>query len=539
MTPPDALALAMTEGVSWRSASPPWRTSRRRSKLDAAQDLRGCRLAGTFSLISLGCRVNYADGQAVRRQLEEAGLAYRPMQGRTEADVYVVNTCTVTAQADFDARAWIRRVKSWNPSAFVLATGCYAQMAAKQLRAEGADLVVGARETGRLAEVLSGLLARPGALETQAACPPTRHRGEACGYHGPILSARSRTLQGASPAASTAAPRAWPRMGFGAAYGAAPTDVQDRARPVLKVHDGCDQCCSFCVIPFTRGRSRSLPPAEAVAAYRALVRGGAREVVLSGVHLAAYGRDLDPPVPFSRLLETLCAEDDGVRLRLSSLDPSALTDDLLQVVAGSKKICPHFHVAVQSADPEVLRIMRRPYTVEAMRARISALCERMPSLNLGADVLVGFPGETEDAFERTLRFIEFFPFTYLHVFPYSPRPHTRASRLPDHVGEAAKRRRAGRLLDLSRTRRDKFLAGHVGGVFEAIAEAPSHRDPGEWTATTRDYVRMVFRADGRPRGTVVRLRADAIEGSRLRGMLIGAGEGGEAASGTERPHAMS
>ncbi|MBI2059672.1 MAG: tRNA (N(6)-L-threonylcarbamoyladenosine(37)-C(2))-methylthiotransferase MtaB [Nitrospirae bacterium] len=455
----------------------------------------------TFTVISMGCRTNYSDSQALKQKLAAEGLRYVPFAPGIPADLYVINTCTVTSRADFDSRSWVRKAKQWNPDSTVVATGCYAQIQSAKLLGAGADLVLGNLEKDRIGEVLRL------ALEDRR----------------PVVSEKIR------------------RKGIPFATGT--SDDQDRTRPVLKLQDGCDQCCSFCIIPTTRGHSRSLPPDAAVEQYRRLVGLGAREVVLSGINLSSYGEDLVPRTTLADLLNRFEGEKDGAWIRISSIEPSGLTEDLLAVIRSSRKICPHFHVPLQSGDSEVLERMNRPYSIEKYEEKIRALANvRIAArrdagrtldvsggqevhdsgeseMCIGTDVMVGFPGESEAQFENTLRAVEGLPFAYLHVFPYSVRSGTKAAKMKGLVDRKTRQRRSTTMSRLGDRKRTEFLQRQVGFVHEALVESRGKR-PAEWRATTRNYIRMSFSGSGDLRNRIVKLRGLSVEGVRLHAAMV-------------------
>jgi threonylcarbamoyladenosine tRNA methylthiotransferase MtaB len=412
---------------------------------------------------NFGCRATQADGAALERQFEEHGLSRA--QAPAQAAVVVLNTCTVTAAADGDARAAIRRVQRQNPEARIVVTGCYAQRAPAEISAlPGVSLVVGNSHKHRLAEiVLNSETAMPeratfvplAALATNSQRPTTD--GQRPIFVSDIF-AHTELL--AAPV-------------FDAA--------NERTRPNLKVQDGCDNRCSFCVIPYVRGHSRSLPMKQVLGEVNALVESGYREVVISGINLGRWGRDLDAavsPSTFEDLIRAILAETSLEKLRISSVEPMDWSDELISLVASSSRIAKHAHVPMQSGSDVVLRRMHRKYRPWHYREKIEKIRAAMPTAAIGADVMVGFPGETDAEFEATRRMIEDLPLTYLHVFTYSPRPGTPAADMAGQVPVQVARDRNRVLRELAAEKKFSFMRGFVGQEIEAITLAAVSDHPG-------------------------------------------------------------
>jgi len=417
---------------------------------------------------NFGCRATQADGAALERQFAELGLdrAANPAQ----AAVVVLNTCTVTAAADQDARAAVRRVQRQNPDAQIVVTGCYAQRAPEELAVlPGVALVIGNSHKHQLAEIaMAGHALSLGAPEksSEEFIP---------------LAALSRR-----PTADDQRPIFVSDIFAHTELLAAPVfeAANERTRPNLKVQDGCDSRCSFCVIPFVRGQSRSLELDRILHEVNTLVAAGYREVVISGINLGRWGRDLDVspqtsalstpqrPTTNGRRLESLihailtetCLE----KLRISSVEPMDWSDELIALVASSPRIAKHAHVPLQSGSDTVLRRMHRKYRPWHYREKIEKIHAAMPTAAIGADVMVGFPGETEAEFEATRRLIEDLPFTYLHVFTFSARPGTPAAVMPNQVSVHVARERNRVLRELAAEKKLAFMRGFIGSEVEAI-----------------------------------------------------------------------
>jgi threonylcarbamoyladenosine tRNA methylthiotransferase MtaB len=386
---------------------------------------------GKFFVQNFGCRATQADGAALESMLAARGLM--AAEQRSDAELVVLNTCTVTAAADEDVRHTVRRVHRENPLARILVTGCYAQRAPQELaQMPGVEWVVGNSHKNVIAEMVT-----------------------AAPYHGRILVGdifEQRDLL-AAPVADAAG---------------------DRTRPNLKIQDGCNNRCSFCIIPFVRGRSRSASPEQVIDQVRSLSRTH-REVVLSGINLGRWGREPGSSLRLVDLLRRLLNETDIERLRLSSVEPMDFSDDLLRLMASSVRIAKHVHAPLQSGCDRTLRRMHRKYRPRHYAGRIEMARALMPDAAVGADVMVGFPGETADEFEESRRFIESLPFTYLHVFTYSERPGTPAAARTDHVPWPVRKERNRILRTLAAEKNLAFRRSFVGRTLSVVTlHEPGH-----------------------------------------------------------------
>jgi len=499
------------------------RLLRRRAK-SRAPKYATIEIVSAFYVENFGCRATQADGAALERQFEERGFS---RASAADADLVILNTCTVTAAADQDARAAIRRVQRKNPKAKIVVTGCYAQRAPEEIAAlPGVSCVVGNSHKHQLAEIaLRNVFAR-----SEFAKPASGFRLSASGNVasdlglrtsglGPRISSFSDTpvaaevslpdpIGGFVPLASLTSENRGPEAGSLIFVSdifahteliAAPVfdASSERTRPNLKVQDGCDNRCSFCVIPYVRGQSRSLPLPQILREVNALAESGYREVVVSGINLGRWGRDLSraasgfgppafgfessnteaafpgaegrkPDAGFEDLLRVILAETSVEKLRISSVEPMDWTDELISLVAESPRIAKHAHVPLQSGSDAVLRRMHRKYRPSHYREKIEKIRAAMPTAAIGADVMVGFPGESEAEFEATRRLIEDLPFTYLHVFTYSARPGTPAAAMPNQVPVHVARERNRILRELAAEKKLAFMRGFVGKTIEAI-----------------------------------------------------------------------
>ncbi len=417
----------------------------------------------TFYIEQFGCRATQADGAAIERQLREQGCELASHS--RAADVVILNTCTVTAAADTQAREAIRKLHAANPSTCIIVTGCYAQRAPEELAAlPGVSFVVGNSHKPQIPNLLRSIASLP-------LHPTSSDLSVGAQHAAPLLAILPHSV-GSSGQATILTGDIFdlsevlvaPVLG----------GEGNHTRPTLKIQDGCNARCSFCVVPFVRGKSRSLPPEKVVAEIQRLADSGYREIVLSGINLGAYGRDLSPRVTFLELLLRILDETPVERLRVSSLEPLDVSLTLIDLIASSDRLAPHFHMPLQSASDRILAAMHRWYRAEHYARRVELIHERLPHAAVGADVITGFPGESEADHAATLRFIAERPFTYLHVFSYSPRPGTKAAALPHQVPGRVIKRRARELRALAETKSAEFRASQIGRTLRVLT---LRRDP--------------------------------------------------------------
>jgi threonylcarbamoyladenosine tRNA methylthiotransferase MtaB len=418
----------------------------------------------TFYVENFGCRATQADGAAMERQFRDRGMAHASKP--SEAEIVVLNTCTVTASADRDARAAIRRIHRQNPQCRIVVTGCYAQRAPEEIAAlPGVTEVIGNSHKHQLVNI---------------ACP----RGSSC--------AKSDE-EGQPPTASDQRPVYVSDIFAHTELLAAPVfaAANQRTRPILKVQDGCDNRCSFCIIPQVRGSSRSLPRQQILREVNALVAAGYREVVISGINLGRWGKDFAQPSRFEDLIRAILDESALEKLRISSVEPMDWSDELITLMARSPRIAKHAHVPMQSASDRILRLMHRKYRPWHYREKIEKIRAAMPSAAIGADVMVGFPGETNRDFGQTLRMVEELPFTYLHVFTYSARPGTPAAAAKNQIPPAVANRRNRVLRELAAEKKHSFLQSFLGKNISAIT---LNQFDGEHTeCLTDNYLKLWLR----------------------------------------------
>ena len=432
----------------------------------------------TVALTTLGCRLNQVESQEMGALLE--GRGFRVVPAGSPAQVHVVNTCTVTGRADFSDRQAIRRITRDEPGAFLVVTGCYAQTDPDTVAAlPGVDLVVGNQEKYRLPDLLDSLVKR--ARPAMAVAD--------------IREARSVPV-------------------------APVTRMTGRSRPFVKIQDGCQHRCAFCIVPAARGGSRSQEPKVVLDQVRALAEAGYPDVTLTGVDIGHYGWDLYPRTSLAALVRSLAGVPRLRWLRLSSVLPSYFTDDLVDAVGTLPAVAPHLHLPLQSGSDRVLRLMRRPYHTGMYRALVDRLAAAIPGLGLGADIIVGHPGETDEDFEATLALVGSLPFSYLHVFTYSDRKGTEAARRPGHVPATVIRERSQRLRRLGREKSHAFRSALVGSAREVLVLEARDHQTGLLSGLTSNYVEVLFPGPdglGRRMATV---EIAEVRGERTHGRLV-------------------
>jgi threonylcarbamoyladenosine tRNA methylthiotransferase MtaB len=429
----------------------------------------------TFFIEQFGCRATQADGAAIERQLLEQGSL--PATSAPAADIVVLNTCTVTAAADAQARDAIRKIHAANPAARILVTGCYAQRAPEELAAlPGVSFVVGNSHKPQIPKLLYSIsTASQNEFERAEFAPATRSAQGIPPLHlAPILTGNVFELTDVLVA---------PILG----------GEGNHTRPTLKIQDGCNSRCSFCVIPFVRGKSRSLTPQTVLSEIQRLADSAFREIVLSGINLGTYGRDLSPRVEFLDLLRRILGETSVQRLRISSIEPLDVTRDLIDLFASTPRLAPHFHMPLQSASDRILAAMHRWYRAVHYARRVELIQDRLPNAAIGADVITGFPGESEADHAATLEFIAARPFTYLHVFSYSQRPGTKAAALSSQLPGNIIKCRARELRSLADSKSAAFRQSQLGRTLRGLT---LHRkpddDPSSTPALSENYLQVLL-----------------------------------------------
>ncbi|MDN5345490.1 MAG: threonylcarbamoyladenosine tRNA methylthiotransferase MtaB [Clostridia bacterium] len=432
--------------------------------------------APRVALVSLGCKVNQNELEAIQHLFQAAGYEVVPFPDK--ADVYVVHTCTVTHISDRKSRQLIRRAIRANPEAIVAVTGCYAQVAPGEvLNIPGVDVVVGTRERHRLVELVE----------------QAREKGAL------VNAVRAHVA--------------------GEAFEELPLVEVSRARAFLKIQEGCEEFCTYCIVPYARGPLRSRAPAAILAEVRRLIAAGYLEIVLTGVHTGAYGRNLPGEVDLAGLLRQLVQVPGLRRLRISSIDPLDFTPALKEVLTGEEVICPHFHIPLQSGDDHILARMGRRYTGSYYVDLVASLRNRRPRAAFTSDVMVGFPGETEAQFANTLQLVREAALAGIHVFPYSPRRGTPAAAMPDQVPPEVKKDRERRLLQLGRYLARQYAREFLNETLAVLAERPLPGQPGVYEGYTGNYLRVAFPATGDWTGKIVNVRLETLKGGLIWGKL--------------------
>ncbi len=429
-------------------------------------------------IITFGCKVNQYESAMMAESL--AGLAFVPASGGDPLDLVLVNTCTVTARADQQARQTIRRLAREHPGVPLWVTGCYAQRAPEAVAAlPGVAMVFGNPEKVRVADLAAGGSPRS----------------------GPLI--RVRSFSGQEPFIT----------------GCEVSRFPGHTRAWLKIQDGCSHACTYCIVPAVRGPARSLPWEKVPASLENLADKGFQEIVLTGVDLGQYGRDLYPPASLADLLRRLAHKTWPFRLRLSSLEPQGLTGELLAALAGLPNLCPHFHLPLQSGSAGVLQAMGRPYGPDHFRDMVQELFRRFPEAALGLDILVGFPGESEGDFEATRRLVEALPVAYLHVFPFSPRPGTPAQAMAGLSG-AEIRRRTHIMRRLGAEKKKAFYHRHLGREAEVLVEGPMPGRPGWLKGLSANYLRVLLPGPPSWRNRRLKVRFSALKDEVLVGRAL-------------------
>lgn len=419
----------------------------------------------TVAFHTLGCKVNHYETEAIWQLFQKDG--YDKVEFDTASDVYVINTCTVTNTGDKKSRQVIRRAIRKNPDAVICVTGCYAQTSPAEVMAiPGVDIVVGTQDRVKMLEYIEQF----------------KREREPINGVGNIM--KSRVYEELDVPTFT-----------------------DRTRASLKIQEGCNNFCTFCIIPWARGLMRSRDPKEVIKQAQQLVEAGYKEIVLTGIHTGGYGEDLKD-YSLARLLEDLEHVQGLKRIRISSIEASQLTDEVITVIDRSEKVVRHLHIPLQSGSNTVLKRMRRKYTMEFFGERLDRLKEVLPGLAVTSDVIVGFPGETEGEFQETYDFIAKHKFSELHVFPYSKRTGTPAARMDDQVDEDVKNDRVHRLIELSNQLAKEYSARFEGDVLELIPEErdKENQDSGQFIGYTDNYLKVKVPATEEMIGKLVKVK---------------------------------
>ncbi|NLH01645.1 MAG: tRNA (N(6)-L-threonylcarbamoyladenosine(37)-C(2))-methylthiotransferase MtaB, partial [Clostridiales bacterium] len=380
-----------------------------------------------YKTVTLGCKVNQFETQALEAILRSRG--FTPAEGEESADVVIVNTCAVTAESGRKSRQAIRKLAGENPEALVAVCGCYSQLSPADAEELGADVIHGSGDKERFADDIQKALSEKSRIEWR---------------DNPF----ERRVMEDLPAGA----------------------VDGRTRAMLKIQDGCTNFCAYCIIPYTRGRVRSLPPERCAEQAGILAEQGFRELVITGIEIASYGRDLEPRHSLADAIEAAASKSGDMRIRLGSLEPTVITDDFCRRISAIGKVCPHFHLSLQSGCNEILRRMNRKYDTARFYESVCLLRQHFPDCGITADLIVGFPGETEENHSETLEFIKKCGFSSMHIFPYSKRPGTKAAQMEGQIPNAVKARRSAEAQRLASAMEDEFLNSCIGKEFQVLFE---------------------------------------------------------------------
>lgn len=433
----------------------------------------------TVAFHTLGCKVNFYDTEAIWQLFKNEG--YEQVDFENTADVYVINTCTVTNTGDKKSRQMIRRAIRRNPEAIVAVTGCYAQTSPAEIMAiPGVDMVIGTQDREKII---------------------------------PLVKQFEQDRQPINAVRNIMKTRQFEELDV--------PDFADRTRAFLKIQEGCNNFCTFCIIPWSRGLMRSREPQSVIAQAEQLVAAGYQEIVLTGIHTGGYGEDIED-YSLAKLLWDLDKVEGLKRIRISSIEASQITDEVIEVLKSSDKMCRHLHIPLQAGDDQVLARMRRKYTTAEFARKIERLHEIMPDVAITTDVIVGFPGETEEMFRDGYKFMEQMKFSEMHVFPYSKRTGTPAARMEDQVDEEIKNARVHELIDLSEKMQLAYAQKFVGEVLEVIPERTYKGDPdsGLYMGYSDNYVQLVFQGSEDMIGQVCRVKVTEAGVNESKGQLV-------------------
>lgn len=426
------------------------------------------------ALHTLGCKVNYAETSTIARQFVERG--FQIVSADQPCDVYVLNTCSVTERADRECRQIIRRARRYSPHAYIIVTGCYAQLQPDEISSiDGVDLILGTKEKFNIFDYANGF--------TKHELPQT------------FVSCIDETEE------------------FEFAYSG---DVDGRTRAFLKIQDGCDYTCTFCTIPLARGQSRSRPIEEIVQHARQIVSHGYKEIVLTGVNVGDYGRKLGTNL--FALIKQLDAVEGLERIRISSIEPNLLTKEMVDFILASEKFCNHFHIPLQSGSDTILKSMRRRYLTDTYRKLVEYIKVNDPDAGIGCDVLVGFPGETDKLFEETYRFLVELPVSYLHVFTYSERENTPAAQYGGSVEPRIRTERSERLRMLSKKKRHAFYSSFIGRTLPVLFEHSTSE--GRYSGLSSNYIRIEVAAESELTNKIYSVRVTDAYDDVCRGSIV-------------------
>lgn len=430
-----------------------------------------------FNFTTLGCKVNQYESEAIAQCLTKDG--WSATRSRENTDLFIVNTCAVTQKASMQSRQAVRKAIRSNPNACIVVTGCYAEVEPDEIKKiNGVHYIIGHADKHRIPEIIIA------EKEKDSPTPefyPLTIRHDIKQKH-----------------------KFQPTLAMGASG--------SRTRPLLKIQDGCNNFCTYCIVPYARGQSRSMHPEKVLDSIKLLKRSGYREVVLSGIDLGRYGLDLVSPTTLFDMLKQINFLQLIDRVRLSSIEPNEITDDIIKIVADSDIFCHHFHIPLQSGDNLILKRMHRPYSSSLFEKLIMKIHKLIPDAAIGVDVLIGFPGETEKAFENTYSLIENLPVTYLHVFPFSARKGTPANSYPDKVQSQVIKDRCLKIREIGTNKKVKFYKNLIGKKVELLIEGTRSRSTGHLKGITSNYVPVFVSGKDNLKNCIVQARIDKLCG---------------------------
>jgi len=426
-----------------------------------------------YTIITLGCKVNQSESDILERFLSQSG--WIPALKDDTADICIINTCTVTAKASMQSRQAARKAIRLHPGARILVTGCYAQTEPEALRKiAGINDIIGLSEKGRIPDMLSRMFG----------CDNSGLLVEKDNQNQPVIESKVNA-------------------------------AKTRARPFIKIQDGCNGVCTYCIVPSARGPGRSLPPEKVLETIQGFAEDGYNEVVLTGIHLGHYGLDLRPPIRFSALLSHIQEANIIHRIRLSSIEPGELSEEMIHEIVNSGCFCRHFHIPLQSGDDIILKRMLRPYDRTCFKEVILKIRKQVPDAAIGTDVLIGFPGETDTAFENTYELVKELPITYLHVFPFSPRKGTPAANFTDHVPWEIIKERSKKMRELGRIKKKLFYQEFLHKRVEVIVEGNAPGIPGYMKGTTSNYIPVVFCGEDLLKRSRMNVKIDYVDNNNM------------------------
>jgi threonylcarbamoyladenosine tRNA methylthiotransferase MtaB len=410
----------------------------------------------TFYVKTLGCKVNRYESDGIATELKKNG--FKRAKTIKDAQICIINTCTVTSKAGMQSRQAIRKIANSNPTAKIIVTGCHAQIEPELIKTiENVDKIVDHKNKFKIADIICNSL-------------PSLKLNECKDTTFPSF---KHLVKG------------------------------EMTRAYLKIQDGCNSYCSYCIIPYARGKSRSMSENEVITNLNQLYANGFNEAVLTGIHIGYWGKDLKKKSTFSKLLHSIMEEKSIPRIRISSIEPNELTDDIINLASNNARLCDHFHIPLQSGDDEILKEMKRPYDIAFFKNLITKINKKLPMVSLGLDVIAGFPGETKDHFENTYSFIKNLSITYLHVFPYSPRKGTKAYDFANKVNNSEIKSRCSLLRKLSIKKKRDFENKMMNKNFKAVIQTKRDKKTNLLKAITSNYLSVLVKGDDELKGKIV------------------------------------